>query len=107
VDQLDVLRGQQALRQITPAVEIRGGAQIKTGEMQQVEAHQHHGRFALCGCDLFRCLELCPILQGVERRPPVGTERHDFSVEDHRVGGFGRKVGDDFRKERRQVDATA
>src|SRR2546429_1403729 len=83
--ELDVLREQQTLRQIPPPIDVRRSAQIETGEMQQVETHQHNRCVTLCAGDLRGRLQLGTILQRVERRPAIRGERDNLAIEDRLV----------------------
>src|SRR5687767_12428449 len=42
MDELEMRSGQQALRQVAVPIDIRVLPQVDTGEVEQVEAHEHH-----------------------------------------------------------------
>src|SRR5262249_39332418 len=106
MNELQLRRRQQTLREIATSVDVRKVAQIDAGEVQEIEAHHDHGRFALRLRDFIRRLELRAILQRVERRTPVRTERDELTVDDHRVDGLLTEALHDFWEPDSQVDAA-
>src|SRR5947207_11756990 len=84
--QLQVLRGQQTLRQVAAPIAVGRGAQVEARKMQQIETYQHHRGVTLRGGDLGGRLQLRPVLQRVERRPPGGIEGDDLAIENHLSG---------------------
>ena len=102
--QLKVWAGQQALRQIPSAIDIRVLPQVDTGEVQQVEAHEYHRRFALGLRDLLGALEPGPVLKRIERGTPVAAERDDLAVENHAADVLRCQIRDELRKGHGQID---
>ena len=72
--------------------------------MQQIETQIDDGRVALRDRKFLRTFGLRPVLHGVERRSPVLVQRHDLTVENHRVDVLLFELRDDFRKQRRQIE---
>jgi hypothetical protein len=105
--ELDVRRRQQALRQVSTPVDVRTAAEIEPLEMQQVEAHEHHDRLALCLRDFFGAFQAGPVLQRVERRPSLAIERDQFTVEKHVIDRLSGEFSRDLRERRGQVHAAS
>jgi hypothetical protein len=107
VDELDVRRRQQALREIAPARDVGGLPHVEPGEVQQVEAVEDARCGAVGGSDLAQGLELGPILKRVEGRAAVPAERDDLAVEDHAVHRLLRQLGRDGREKEGEIEPTA
>ena len=100
-------RGQQALREVAVPVAVGRRAQVEAGKVQQVEAHQHDGGLALRGGYFRGGLQLCAVLQGVERRASRRVECHDLAIENHLACRLCREIARELGKEGSEVQATA
>ena len=105
--QLQVLRGQQTLRQVAAPIAVGRGAQVEARKVQQIEAYQHHRRVTLRGGDFRGRLELRPVLQRVERRASGAIEGHDLAIENHLSGRLRGELRRQLREAGRQIQAAA
>src|SRR5262245_26225657 len=107
VHELHPRRGQEALREITAPVAIRGLAQVDAGEPRQVEAVEDARHVLLRRGKLGRRLRLDPVLQRVEGRLAGRVERDDLPVEDHPADRLPAELLGQARERRREVEAAA